>query len=225
MPLGSLEACEAAFRGQTDVMALLEKGTVTVDEAKLSACVAAYATAGDSCEWTAVHSACHGVLVGTLADGEPCTDAFECDRSTGPKFCLMLQDASNPEVGTCVSPARANADAPCLTTCAPDANCSSTVSNPDASVPTALCFESDGLYCRYGYGCALLVDDGESCDSGDACGSDGQCLSTCGPRAADGEECVAIFDCAKNLTCDAGHCAPEPVANSYTCSGHPPFID
>jgi hypothetical protein len=225
MPLGPLEACETAFRGQTNVFELLEKGTVTLDEAKLSACVAAYATAGDSCEWTAVHAACHGIVVGTLADGEPCTDAFECDRSAGPKYCLKLQDASNPDVGTCVSPPRASADDPCIGTCAPDTDCSSTASSPDASVPTALCYEADGLFCRYGYGCQALVDDGETCDSGDVCGSDGQCLSTCQPRAAEGEECIAIFDCAKNLTCDAGHCAPEPVASSYTCSGHPPFVN
>jgi hypothetical protein len=225
MPVGSLEACESAFLGQTDIDSMIERGTVTLDETALSACVSAYAAAGDSCEWTAVHAACHGILKGTLSDDQPCSDAAECDRSTGPKLCLKLQNAANPDLGTCVTPERATEGEACLGTCALDTNCSASVSNPDESVPTALCHEADELFCRFGYGCAPLVDDGETCEAAESCGSDGVCLSTCEPRAESGESCVAIFDCAKTLTCESGYCAPQPVADSYTCSGHPPFID
>lgn len=224
-PEGALSACEAGFSGHYDAVTSIESGAVTVDAAALSACVAAYAQAGESCNWSAVFADCPAVLRGSVADGESCRSVFECDRSDGPKVCLKLQDSADPAVGVCVSPDRAGADEPCGGSCALDTDCSLTVSNPDASIPTAFCHESDGLFCNFGYGCAPLVDDGEVCDTSAACRSGSVCLSTCEPLKANGATCQFIFECAAGLTCESETCVPEPVASDYTCSGYAPFVE
>jgi hypothetical protein len=224
MPLGALTVCETAFSGQYEVERFIAQGTVTVDTAALAACVAAYASSRASCKWSAVYAGCEGFLRGTVTDGQPCTEVVECDRNNGPKICLKLQDSADPNVGTCMTPAHAANGEACLAGCALDTDCSSTASNPDASLTTALCFEADGRFCRPGYGCEPIVEDGASCDSTEACGSGSMCSSSCQPLKADGESCQFIFDCEKHLTCDMGSCAAEPVASEYTCSGHPPFV-
>jgi len=223
-PEGALSACEAGFASHYDAVTSIEDGTVTVDTAALSACVAAYAQAGESCSWTAVFTDCPAMLLGTAADGEPCRSVFECDRSDGPKICLKLQDSAEPEVGVCVAPERAGADEPCGGSCAEGSDCSLNVSNPDASIPTAFCHESDGLFCNFGYGCAPLVEDGEVCDTSAACHAGSVCLSTCEPLKANGATCQFIFECAEGLTCESDTCVPEPVASDYTCTGYAPFV-
>jgi hypothetical protein len=159
-----------------------------------------------------------------VADGQPCRSVFECDRSEGPKICLKLQNSADPEVGTCVAPERAAEDDECGASCPLGADCSITASNPDDSIPTAYCHEADGLYCNFGYGCAPILDDGEACDSSDACSAGSVCLSTCEPPKAAGGSCQFIFECAAGLTCELGFCVAEPVASDYTCSGYAPFV-
>jgi hypothetical protein len=225
MPVGALAACEDGFASQVGSMALVKQGTVAIDASALAACVFAYEAAAVSCNLTAVLADCHGIFKGTLADGAACSDVFECDRSGGPKICLKLQDATDPNVGVCATPERGADGTLCGGSCDLGGDCSTTVSNPDDTYPTAFCYEEDGLFCPFGYGCAPLIDDGEYCDQPAACGSDGLCSSTCVPLRASGDSCQFIFDCAEGLTCDGGFCVPEPVAGDETCAGHPPYFD
>ena len=225
MPPGPLVECEQGFSGQVDTVALLAKGTVTLDDSAFAACVAAYEAASKSCVLTTVVEACHGLFRGTLADGAPCSDAFECDRSAGPKICLKLQNSANPNIGVCQTPPRGTSGTPCLASCGTSDNCSTTVSNPDDTVPLAFCYEADGLYCPLGDACAPLVANGAGCEWNEACGSDGFCDSTCASIGHLGDPCQFNFGCGSGLVCDSGFCVAEPVANDEICAGSPPSLD
>jgi hypothetical protein len=225
--VAGLVACEQQFPGQVDALGLVRRGTVLVNDDALSACIDAYKRAESSCTLTEVFTECHGMFVGTLAAGDSCTDVLECARDAGPMVCLKIQDGvADPNVGTCTVPPRGTMGTECAGNCALGADCSTTNSSPDDSVPLALCHEEDGLYCPLGETCSPIVSDGTECTWNEACGSDGFCVSTCGTRGDAGDECLFDYECEKGLTCsDARLCVEEPLANAYVCAGHPPTMN
>jgi hypothetical protein len=223
MPAGA--GCEDEVRGTIETFRLVEGGTVEVNQAALSDCIEAYREATTGCTLTDVLANCHGIFVGTVPDGGPCTSVLECDRASGPKVCLLIQGDADPTVGTCLTPPRGTSGTLCAQSCQEGRECSTTASAPDAEIPLALCYEEDGLYCPIGESCAPIVDDGAECQWHEACGSNGYCLSTCASRSATGESCQFNYGCVAGTSCVAGECAPEPFASSETCAGHPPSLD
>jgi hypothetical protein len=221
-PVEALAACEDQFRGAIDTIALVEGGTISLNQAALSECIEAYERARTSCTLTEVLATCRGIFVGTVADNRACTNVMECDRASGPKVCLKIQGAQDPNVGTCLTPPRGTNGTPCLVSCEEGEECSSTASAPDADLPMAFCHEEDGLFCAIGESCAPIVADGEYCQWHEACGSDGFCLSTCESSSQAGESCQFNYGCEAGYACIEGECAPEPLANGYVCTGQPP---
>lgn len=221
---GALDNCEASFAAQSDNVRLVADGKALVDAEALARCVAAYETAGTTCTQEGISAACHGILVGTVADDGACTDALACDRKSGPKVCLKIQGAPG-DIGTCKTPPRGLSGDPCAQSCENGAECSSTTSSPDDSVPITLCYEADGLYCELGYSCMPLVGGSQACTWNEACGSGQFCDSTCQPLGQSGDSCQFTFGCADGLSCVAGSCTPAPLASSYVCVGYPPSFD
>src|SRR4051812_22925157 len=219
-----LHVCEDAFVTQSDNVALVAAGKAQVDERALARCVAAYQAARSSCVQDQVVAACHGILLGTVPDDGACTNVLECDRSAGPKVCLIIQ-GSGSDSGTCKTPPRGMSGDPCAASCERGSDCSSTASSPDTSTPIALCYEADGLYCPIGESCAPIVSDGQDCRWDEPCGSQGFCVSTCTPTGGSGDPCDLTFGCGPGLACVSGACAPEPLAMSETCVGYPPSFD
>lgn len=220
----ALGDCEDAFVSQSDNVALVAGGKAVVDQRALARCVAAYEKARTSCLQDEVLAACHGVLLGTVAEDGACTDVLECDRSTGPKVCLKIQ-GSGKNLGVCKTPPRGVSGDPCAQSCEVGSYCSSTTSSPTASVPITLCYEEDGLYCEIGEACTPIVNHGEDCTWDEACGSDGFCDSTCVPLGGTGDACQFNFGCDAGLACISGYCSPEPFASSQACLGYPPSFD
>lgn len=222
--LAALDNCEAEFAAQSDNLTLVAGGKARVDKGALERCVAAYEGARTACTQADVLTTCHGILRGTVAEHGSCADVLECDRSAGPKVCLKIQ-GSGSDLGTCVTPPRGVNGEPCAGSCQLGSECSVTASSPDASTPTTLCFEQDGLYCPIGESCAPIVSDGQDCTWNEACGSDGFCVASCAPLAAAGDPCQFNFGCAQGLACVHGTCAPVPFTGSEACVGHPPSFD
>jgi hypothetical protein len=163
-------------------------------------------------------------LVGHVPDGQPCADVAECDRAAGPKVCQKIQGAG--DLGTCQTPPRGKSGDPCAVSCALDTNCSVTASSPDATYPTTLCYEEDGLYCQSGYSCVPLVADGSTCSGEDECGSASYCDGeTCVRRPGPGDACQFGPDCGSGYACVDSRCAPAPFADSSSCVGYPPTFD
>jgi hypothetical protein len=172
-----------------------------------------------------VLAACRGIFVGTVADDGECTSVMECDRASGPKVCLKIQNGqADPNVGTCLTPPRGTSGTACALSCEEGEECSTTASAPDSDIPLALCHEEDGLFCPIGESCAAIVEDGEYCQWNEACGSDGFCLSMCESRSGAGESCQFNYGCETGYACIEGECTPEPLANGYVCTGNPPSM-
>jgi len=223
-PVEQLSGCEQAFVAQSDNVALAKSGHVEVDAKALAACVQAYAAAKTSCVLDGVLAACHGIFVGQIAEGGPCSDVLECDRSQGPKVCLRVQ-GSSADTGICKTPPRGSDGDACAQSCEAGTNCSTNASSPDASVPLTLCHEEDGLYCELGAACAALVATGDHCTFDEACGSGGYCDSTCKAVGRAGDDCEFDYACGPGLACVEHLCAAAPVANGETCVGYPPSFD
>jgi hypothetical protein len=221
----ALESCESGFPSYVNGIQLTQQGTVTLDDATLSDCTEAFERAAVNCTLEEVERSCHGIFVGTLAEGEPCTDVSECRRDEGPTICKIVQSGSDPNVGVCADPGRGTLGTPCAQSCEVGADCSTTSISGDDTAPTALCYEEDGLYCPIGETCAEVVTDGVECTWHEACGSDGFCDSNCRTLAGLGDDCDFNWGCEAGLMCDGGECVPEPFVNSYTCVGQPPSID
>jgi hypothetical protein len=224
LPVQALDHCEDSFLAQSGNVSLVATGKVTLDEAALAACIGAYQQAETSCTIDGIEAACHGILVGSVADNGACTDVAECDRSQGAKVCQQFLDGDG--VGTCQTPPRGQDGDPCSMSCPVDSSCSVTSVSPNATYPTTLCYEADGLYCQGGYSCMPLVDNADSCMAPDACGSGAYCDGeSCAPLIASGGECSFGPACGRNFACENGHCTPTPFANSSACVGYPPSFD
>ncbi len=225
-PAGTLEACEEQALAGNSNFALVAGGTAEVNAPALAACVTAFEAAATDCVLTGVLTACRGILVGTLDEGEPCTDGMECDRSSGPMVCKKLQQGTpDPDIGVCTTPPRGMLGDPCGSSCAEGQECSGTSSAPDDSFPLTFCYEADGLYCPGGESCAAILPEGEDCFVSQECGSDAFCSTTCEPLAAEGESCMYNYGCPPGLACVSGQCEKEPFANSSTCVGSVPSFN
>ena len=223
-PAQALEHCEDSFLAQSYNVSLVAAGKVTIDSTALGTCIAAYQQAATSCVIDGIEDACHGILIGSVADGGDCTDVAECDRNQGAKVCQKFIDGG--DVGTCQTPPRGENGDPCSISCAVGANCSVTSVSPDDSYPTTLCYEADGLFCRPGYSCMPLVSYGDYCTGSDACGSDGFCNGdTCDALLAPGADCSFGPMCGHESLCENGHCVAMPFANTSSCVGYPPSFD
>jgi hypothetical protein len=232
-PKADLNDCESKFLSRLESFPLVGKGTVTVDQNALAACVAAYGAAATACTITSVYAACKGVFVGTQTEGQPCGGAskfgaVECKPVNGSAACHWEHGTSDPTTtGTCVDIPRGRSGDECSMTCLKEDTCIVDMIGGSAPFPVA-CFEEDGLYCSVAANppvCKPIVRLGDACTWDiDPCGSDNYCgwtANTCQPASKLGESC-ADSACAKGLVCEtSGKCVEQPFASETTCKGAP----
>ena len=242
-----LTDCEAKFPVRLKPLALVDKGTVIIDKTALAACIAAYNQTATACTLNNLAPACRGVFVGTKAEGEPCgyggdpttggtitEGVHECKASGGPELCVWTGDMTvSGATGTCHKPPHGKIGDPCIGSCqSGDEWLSDTVSL--TSVLT-VCFEDDGLYCRWGsnFVCAPIVANGGDCTDDSACASTSFCDSktkTCMTAGTLGQSCAAnALQCSHDLACGANNQCTEPIfgvfgseGDPHDCSGLPP---
>lgn len=213
-----LDDCEADFALRDQTVQALKRGTVTLDAAGLSRCLAAYEEAATSCEKNSVLDACSGVVQGTRMEGETCLVVSEC-AGTGPKACVFL-DVSGRD-GVCRAAPHGKAGDECTLTCRPNEPCAFSVSGISEALFTP-CLESDGLFCDFTktpYKCQAIRATGAACEMGDQCGSPGYCdpsSQTCKKRGQLGDTCG---ECVPSLSCIDGKCKSPPFAAASTCEG------
>jgi hypothetical protein len=218
-PAEPLADCESEFDRQLPLVALVTKGTLVADRAKLGACIARLDEQSRTCVPT--DYACGSVFSGTLAEGAACERADECSRSAGQSIACVKTSVtadSGPKSGVCrVIPIGKRGDA-CAQSCSTGNSCSSTISTFESDPVLTLCREDDGLYCDSTRHCAALVADGAPCsDSG--CASASHCSGVCTPRKAEGGTCASFAECRAGLGCANGSCAATPFATAKLCRG------
>ena len=236
-PTSGLTNCEADFPSQLSTYAFVDKGTVTVDQVKLAACIAAYEEAATTCTISKVYLACTntGIFDGTLPAGESCGDnssssnrysgAVECKKTGGSAACLWT--SSQDATGVCVELPHGKEGDECMSSCAIGENCTSSIIG--GSVPlTPICFEEDGLYCAYRLDpavCKPIRQLEQACTSDtNACGTGFFCdwtTNTCQVEKKLGESCKNSA-CPSHLKCDGTTCVELPFASEYVCKGRPP---
>lgn len=240
----SLGDCEAKFPSRVPSIAFVNKGTVTINNVALAACTAAYNQTATTCAFSPLETACRGVFVGTKAEGASCgvggvpmtSGSRECKAGGGAEECVWTGDSNDPTVtGVCHTPPHGKNGDPCDATCESGDDCTTEVLTNQANPPTAVCFENEGLYCKFdgngGSICAPIVPPGGSCaDDSMACGSAGYCDSTsgtpkCKVAGTIGQSCATLGTrCLSSLVCaPSGKCADQGFAFDTRCSGTPPF--
>jgi hypothetical protein len=219
-----VDACESGYMAQSPNFASLVAGLVTIDPDVLAKCQAAYAGSGQ-CDLNTVVAACQGLFVGTRAENEPCGQGYDCDRSQGAMTCIVAGDCNVNPMGVCTTVPHAKLGDPCLTTCEAGDDCSSTTCGAGGN--SALCFESEGLYCANftsGSICKTITPLGSTCssDGSPECGSEAYCDVTCKPLSKLGDACN--YECRHELQCDetSNKCVDPLWADEYTCGGTPP---
>lgn len=231
----ALDDCEAELPNRLLPSVLVDQGIVTVDAARLAACVSAYERAATSCTSNEVEAACQGVWVGTRTEGQPCGGtirfgAFDCSAANGSAACYWKDAARHPDTaGVCVALPRGKAGDPCSKSCKTGHDCIVDLVGGSAPLPV-MCFEEDGLYCAVSANppvCKPILQAGDPCppDPG-ACGRAGYCdrpVEECQPAANLGEPCAG-GDCAYGLRCASSRrCAEQSLVSSYVCQGTPPL--
>ena len=237
----TLDDCETAFPSRLATLPFVNKGTVTIDNTALAACIESYNQTATTCTINPVVTACKGVFVGKQVEGAPCgvggipmvSGISECNSGGGAEECVWTGNANDPTVtGVCHAPARGKAGDPCTTSCvSPQDFCTfDLLSSP--SDPTAICFEEDNLYCSSTTPstCAPIVAVGGSCAADpNSCVGSAVCDSTtlkCKARATLGQSCslAGAFPCLNTLVCtSAGKCAEPGFAYDGTCAGVPDY--
>lgn len=231
-PPANLADCESRFPSRLQLYPLLEKGTVTVDQAALNACVGAYKAATTTCTVTGIEAACRGMFIGAQAEGQPCggTGRFgsrECKPLNGTESCYWQDSKSYPnEPGVCLSIPRGKSGDLCSTTCLENTIC--VVDIIGAGPVSGPCFEEDGLYCSVGTNpavCKPILHLGDTCTwDPNVCGSGRSCSgmsNTCADNAKIGESCLYSY-CREDLTCGNGRtCVEQPFASDTVCQGTP----
>ena len=190
--------------------------SVTVDEAAVTACEQAMASAHAGCEWVgplspAFPSACEGVVRGTIGTGVKCRSSMECDDG------LRCRGVGPTDPGTCGPPL-------------PDgARCSITVdtlvsyTRQDAWVEVT--HPECGGWCTR-RACRPAVMVGEACKVTAECARGARCAGgkcVAGGEAAEGEPCSAD-ECAEGLRCLQNRCRrPKPAGETckapFECQG------
>lgn len=232
-PKADLADCRPQFPSRFPYYALVDKGTVTVDEDALAACVAAYNAAGSTCTVTGLNAACAGIFVGAQAEGQPCGGtgefgAYECKPADGSASCYWQDSGSHPtKPGVCLGVPRGKAGDLCSRTCLKGEACIVDLIGGAAPFPVT-CFEEDGLYCSVASNPAickplLRLDDACTWDTG-SCGSGNYChwtTNTCQPASKLGESCESAL-CMDELECGANQtCIESFLASESVCGGTP----
>ena len=232
-PAADLADCESKFPSRSQYYPLVDKGTVSVDQKALAACISAYNTVATTCTITGLKTACQGVFVGTQAEGQPCGGAsrfgaFECKPVNGSASCYLQQGGSNPSnTGVCTSIPRGKSGDQCSKTCLKSESCVVDMVGGSAPFPV-FCFEEDGLYCSVVTNPAVCqpilpidhacVWDPNSCGTGNYCG---WTSNTCEVASKLGESCMNA-SCAEELTCGTNdRCGASPLAADSICKGTP----
>ena len=217
-----LDACDTMYAMYQTALPSLQTGAITLDDAALARCRAAYADGPDQCNLNAVVTACTGVYIGHRAAGESCIGGYDCDRSAGPMTCAIAYGPDAMQVGVCLELPHGTLGGACSFTCDAGEDCSSTTLG--SSEALVLCFEDDGLYCDYSgeeHVCRAIVPLGEACESYDACGSQAYCEDVCKPRSLRGELCGS--SCLRQFQCgDDGRCQDPLWATESACMGYAP---
>ncbi len=216
---------------------------MTIDNNALAACVESYKQAASTCTINPTVIACKGVFVGTQPEGAACgkggvpmvSGISECNSGGGAEECVWTGSSNDPLVtGLCHKPAAGKNGDPCATTCtSPEDFCTFDLMTSPGG-PTAICFETDNLYCNTATTpstCAPLFAVGESCATDSAaCASHATCDGTtqkCVARATLGQSCslAAGLPCLNTLVCDlaTSKCIEPVFAYSRTCSGIPDY--
>ena len=232
-PAADLADCESKFPSRSQYYPLLDKGTVSIDQNALAACVAAYNTAATTCTITGLNAACKGVFVGTQAEGQPCGGtsrfgAFECKPVNGSSSCHLQTSGSDPtNTGVCTSLPRGKSGDLCSKTCLKKDTCVVDMVGGSAPFPT-FCFEEDGLYCSVATNpavCQPILPNGHACVwDPNSCGTGNFCgwtSNACQLASKLGESCTDAI-CADELTCGSvDKCVPSPFASDSICNGTP----
>lgn len=214
-----LEECESMYAANQPAVPSIESGVITLDEAALARCEAAYAEGPDQCNLNAVVAACRGVYVGHRGVDEPCVGMYDCDRSDGAMACVMLQSG---DTGVCKRIPHAALGAACSFSCELGEDCSNTTIGSAEALP--LCFEEDGVFCDWTTDdpvCRAIVALGDACEGYDSCGSRAYCDTVCKSKSTLGELCGA--GCLRQFQCgDDGRCQDPTWAGESACMGYAP---
>lgn len=228
-----LADCENKLPSHLQPYPLLEQGLVTIDPTRLAACVSAYESAATTCAVAEVDAACHGLWIGTGAEGQSCGGiasfgAFECQLMNGAGACYWQAAEHYPDrTGVCLALPRGKAGDPCGKSCGKNQDCAVDLVGGSAPFPV-MCFEEDGLYCavtanppvckpysRVGDPCSY---DFGSCGRGNYCDWNDH---VCKVAAKLGESCM-VASCVDGTVCTTGsQCIAETLASSDVCMGTP----
>jgi hypothetical protein len=216
-----LASCESDLPQQSDVLLAVATGTVVPNESALAACAGALIQTAADC---VAPSACNGLWLGTLGEGQSCASASECSAVAGPPVCLIVYDVDGgtPSTGVCRAALRGTLVDACTRSCSAGQDCAVTNITPDPNAPLALCYEEDALFCDLDtQQCAPLSSASAACDADEQCGVSGYCDSTCLARKPAGQACAFSAECSKidSLVCTSGTCAPAPFVSDSVCGG------
>jgi hypothetical protein len=235
-PTAALADCESKFLSRFQFYPMVDKGTVTVDQSALAACLAAYNKAATACTVTPLYTACKGVFVGTKAEKQPCGSgnqlgSLECKLAGGSAACFWENSSTDPAVtGVCINITHGKDGDECSTSCAKNETCISDIFGGTASNP-ATCFEEDGLYCAWSKKpvvCRPIRQIDQACTSDqNACGSGNYCdwtTNTCQVIKKLGESCEDA-SCTNDLMCGTNlKCIEQPFASEFVCQGTPIYL-
>ena len=193
-----------------NVSGALATNGITLDEAAVDRCAAAYAHTLEGCDWVtpfgrtpATPPACRGLAKGSRRTGAACRSSLECAEG------LRCHGVSPTTVGRCGPPRERGA-------CNVGADVLATYLRDDDS-------DAEHRECAgacVSRRCEPLAKLGEACKSNDICGptahcEDGRCAQGAWGRA--GSPCLG-GRCAPGLQCVAGKCA-EPKHDGDLCDG------
>jgi len=164
--------------------------------------------------------ACERMFIGTLAEGQPCTNSAECagqgscteDPTTFERVCRVLSAGNAAWI-------RGKLGDSCQGSCEDAASCSSTPvpgdvfvdPNAPAATPVA-CYYSDSLYCDGT--CKKVKAIGEACATSNACEDGLFCdfdPGICAAPHPNGATCIGGFECQSH------HCDVDSDTGSGTC--------
>ncbi len=216
----TLDNCATAFTSATPEFGWASRGALVPSPTGLKSWVTAFQQAASDC-LTPPDSVWDGVWTGTVPLGQGCFSSEECatDSGSDPVACLItatFSSATCPAEGACVAAPRAEAGAPCSSSCVSGEDCSYTLFG-DAKSPLGICYENDGLICSLT--CVPFTPLGGACTSDNDCGDLAYCDTTCKTRLAEGSACSNGDSCAEELYCANGVCSRLPFATASQCGG------
>lgn len=210
--LASPDSCPALTMAESapywaELQQAVQDGVVTFDGAQAAACLTAMAAR--ICDLAVkAPASCSAMFVGSLADGQPCTDGAWCAST----YCSRPPGTPDGCPSTCAPLGQAGSPCQSLADCAGDLYCvaaqCTAVSPPQPAAKGQPCQEynvpcTDGLYCAWG-----------------------RELPVCVQQVGPGQACSDAFDCRRSLTCDeeTGKCPPF-LKEGDACQDPTPFAE